>query len=256
MVVLSGLISAHRLTVLQDRTPVSYCRIKEFWDSSGTLLLQTEAAFLSRYRNRDECPQEQGSPDISAGPRVIFHDFKVYPDSIVIGAETIRTSGAFTERYFIRRIGRNLMDSEYSLSLGGIVSSGGDAVRAIGNIVTQIRLTVLQDRTPVSYCSVDELWDSRGALLLQGEVASLSKYKNRTDCPEVSEYQDYSPGTRVTIGSARVYPDSIVVSGLTRRGARYFPERYLILRAGDTLMAPEYLVWFIGIDDYSRGTER
>lgn len=89
------------------------------------------------------------------------------------------------------------------------------------------------------------MWDSSGRLLLKGEAAAKSKYTDRKECPAESEYKDNPPGVRVTIGGARVYPDSIVIYGLSKRGGGSFPEHYLIVRSGNRILAREYSLSFI-----------
>ncbi len=98
----------------------------------------------------------------------------------------------------------------------------------ISNTITNHRLTVLQDYTPVSYCAIDEFWDDKGALLLRYYAVDLSKYKNRNECPKGNAVTPDSTGSTVELTGISIYADSVVITGKTTRGNRSFTERYFI----------------------------
>ena len=98
----------------------------------------------------------------------------------------------------------------------------------ISNTITNHRLTVLQDRTPISYCAIDEFWDDKGALLVRDYAVGLSKYKNRNECPKGNAVTPDSTGSTVELTSIAIYADSVVITGKTTRGSRSFTERYFI----------------------------
>lgn len=190
-------------------------------------------------------PDAQDSPDSASAQGVKFSSLNVFADSVVINAVTTRALGNFVERYLIARTGSILVDPQYSVSLSGDGTLDDNIAQTIGDFVSHVRVALLADPTPVSYCLVNEMWDSSGRLLLKGEAAAKSKYTDRKECPAESEYKDNPPGVRVTIGGARVYPDSIVIYGLSKRGGGSFPEHYLIVRSGNRILAREYSLSFI-----------
>ena len=116
-------------------------------------------------------------------------------------------------------------------------------VTAIGNTIADNRLTVLQDSTPISYCNINEFWDESGVLLFTKDAATLSRYKNRSECPKESNIS-LSKGSGIEIIKIEFHTDSVLVLGRTVRGKREIVEFYTV-RWSSTATGPSYSVIWI-----------
>ena len=113
----------------------------------------------------------------------------------------------------------------------------------LGNVVVNARVNILRDSTRISYCAIDQFWDSTGKLLLELHAAAFSRYSHRSMCPKHPEKQDEADVYNVTLSHLRVYPDSITIMGSSKRGNTRLFEQYKIKREQGVLRAPEYLVY-------------
>ncbi len=120
-------------------------------------------------------------------------------------------------------------------------------VTTIGNTIADNRLIVLQDSTPISYCNINEFWDESGALLFTKDAATLSRYKNRSECPKEGDIS-VPTNSSVAIHRLEIHPDSVIIIGRTVRGKRKILEFYTV-RWSPTATGPSYSVVWIQVAD-------
>ncbi len=97
--------------------------------------------------------------------------------------------------------------------------SSADLVRG----VTTVRLSFLQDSTPVDFCALPELFGADGVLPREPKQPP-ARYATSRDCSSAGRESRSLP--RVEVLRRTVVGDTVVVHGITDRGWIAFSEEY------------------------------
>ncbi len=122
----------------------------------------------------------------------------------------------------------------------------------IGNIVAGFRQQVLSDSTRIDFCAIDEFWDAKGNLLLGANGDSFNRYPNRSKCPVSPEEQDESDYRNVMIHNLRMYPDSVVLLGSSKKPNTTIFETYWFGLGKDGINDARYMVFAFSQDQRRR----
>ncbi len=105
-------------------------------------------------------------------------------------------------------------------------------------VIKAFRIITLADTTPINYCGSDFFWSAAGELVDDSTQRPRPKVSTRDQCATIGEETHYT-----RIGRVRIFPDSVVIEGASRREGRGgHSEAYVFTRRMGQLMFREYRI--------------
>ena len=114
--------------------------------------------------------------------------------------------------------------------------------RQVAHAIMVYRLLVLEDSTPVNFCSVKEFWDADGEFIGDDETRRINRYPNTQRCKRAAKDSE-TDYRSVLVEEIVISGDTVFAYTTTKRGGSRFWEEYVLTgRHGPELRRRKYSV--------------